>query len=424
MSVITENFDLEEDEIRNIQIRKYVQQHRWQPEYFNIDYVSSKLLPFFVKQNERRLRLRTLPQHLTAHVSKLQFEKFVNSAEDAKTSPIPYGRLSERRSSVALWRKTSIISMLDSQDKLGDQSKRNVTDKQIMERGDEYDMNVMKENKDMIADNLDLFRSFLLLKPDNIVRQYCIWILNVPGYSWTLICCLITSVAMTVSFEKSAKTESFQIAFLVMFFLDAVIHSVADGLVMLPRSYLRYAGNVVKLCILFSQAAILVSIDGPKRDSWLRVLRVILVMDITAYIPSMQALLADLSYGISKVMDAIMVNVLVFIPFAIYGRYIFGGRFTTCNDNAVDHMNQCSGEFLSMDEDTSSILLPRVWQIPYRYSYDDFPSAILHLFENASGEGWVLESERLKNSYVVSGVSRDFQATQRYLHPNNCPTAV
>lgn len=40
IAVIMENFDLDEDEIRQIQIKKYIRQHRWQPEYFQLDIIS------------------------------------------------------------------------------------------------------------------------------------------------------------------------------------------------------------------------------------------------------------------------------------------------------------------------------------------------------------------------------------------------
>ena len=40
IAVIMENFDLDEDAIRHIQIKKYIRQHRWQPEYFKLDLVS------------------------------------------------------------------------------------------------------------------------------------------------------------------------------------------------------------------------------------------------------------------------------------------------------------------------------------------------------------------------------------------------
>lgn len=40
IAVIMENFDLDEEEIKQIQIKKYIREHRWKPEYFKMDTIS------------------------------------------------------------------------------------------------------------------------------------------------------------------------------------------------------------------------------------------------------------------------------------------------------------------------------------------------------------------------------------------------
>ncbi|KAG0179382.1 calcium channel protein [Apophysomyces sp. BC1021] len=387
-----ENFDLDEDQIRHIQIKKYVRQHRWQPEYFTMDSISRMLLPFFVQQDEQKLTLHKIPQDLAASVTRTQFKNFLEASEFMTTFPSTDSRFFGRRSSIAMWRKASIASILSAHSEIGDTPKQTATEEQMVKYGDEYELNVIRENKDMVAQNLDIFRPLLFLAPDSSVRKFCIWISNIPVYQVAIVSCLVPSVAMAAIMDKTIITEFVQIAFLVVFLLDVAIHIIADGLIMLPKSYLRHVWNTANLCILLSQVFVLVALDGAKRDSWLRVLRVLRVMGITTYIPGMQSLLADLFYGLSKVINAIMINVLVFVPFAVYGSYLFSGRFAMCNDDGVASMHQCSGQFLSDDEDTMNILLPRVWQNPYQYSYDNFGKALLHLFENASGEGWKIVS--------------------------------
>lgn len=102
IAVIIENFDLDEEDIKQIQIKKYIREHRWKPEYFKMDYISRYkrlisliyltfffifrfLLPLFVLQDERKLSMNSLPPHLVAHVTASKFKKFL-----AVSSPVNY----------------------------------------------------------------------------------------------------------------------------------------------------------------------------------------------------------------------------------------------------------------------------------------------------------------------------------------------
>ncbi|KAG1114760.1 hypothetical protein G6F42_014107 [Rhizopus arrhizus] len=44
IAVIMENFDLDEEEIKQIQIKKYIREHRWKPEYFKMDTISRHVI--------------------------------------------------------------------------------------------------------------------------------------------------------------------------------------------------------------------------------------------------------------------------------------------------------------------------------------------------------------------------------------------
>jgi hypothetical protein len=43
IAVIMENFDLDEEEIKQMQIKKYIRKHRWKPEYFKMDAISRQV---------------------------------------------------------------------------------------------------------------------------------------------------------------------------------------------------------------------------------------------------------------------------------------------------------------------------------------------------------------------------------------------
>jgi hypothetical protein len=101
----------------------------------------------------------------------------------------------------------------------------------------------------------------------------------------------------------------------------------------------------------------------------------------------MRLLFLDLFHGIPNMICAAILMLLMYIPFALYGVNIFGGRFYYCNDVDVEGRWECFGEFPSPD--ALSIYLPRNWANPYSYSFDSFGVALLHLVQIASGEGWV-----------------------------------
>lgn len=184
---------------------------------------------------------------------------------------------------------------------------------------------------------------------------------------------------------------------LLIYWIDVFIHMVADGVFMLPKSYMRNAWNLLDMMNLAGQIVLTIltvtDMDSPEKiaayGGYLRILRTLRSMRIVYYVHGMRVIFLDLVYGLPKMIDAVALNFLVFVPFAIYGCYLFSGRFFICNDDDVGSRQACFGEFQSKDDDNFGILLSRTWKNPYDYSFDTFGKSLLHLFECASGEGWV-----------------------------------
>ncbi|KAI9028891.1 hypothetical protein CLU79DRAFT_517335 [Phycomyces nitens] len=119
IAVIIENFELDEDEIREIQIKKYIRHHRWQPEYYQIDSISQFLLPFFVAKKNPRLHIKDMPHHLVLPLNKDRFKLFYtkeyiqNSDAEEKGFCKNERTKEQRRSSTylakAIERKSSVV---------------------------------------------------------------------------------------------------------------------------------------------------------------------------------------------------------------------------------------------------------------------------------------------------------------------------
>lgn len=261
--------------------------------------------------------------------------------------------------------------------------------------GDEYEFNVARENKTVIIDNLQLFRSMGFLKNDHQIRKSCTNLKESVFYNRFICTCICLSTLLAMWADESNRLsypilittfmEPIQTTLLVIYLLDVIVHMAADGIFMLPKSYLRNPWNLLDLMDLIGQ--VIFTIKG--YYSYLRMLRALRSLRIVYYIQGTRTIFLDLVYGLPKMINAVTLNVLVFVPFAIYGCYLFSGKFALCNDSKAGSIRDCYHEFKSLEDENFQILLPRVWKNPYDYSFDTFGESLLHLFECASGEGWV-----------------------------------
>ncbi|CAG8760680.1 11164_t:CDS:1, partial [Dentiscutata heterogama] len=94
--------------------------------------------------------------------------------------------------------------------------------------------------------------------------------------------------------------------------------------------------------------------------------------------------------GAPRIFDASILSISLIIPFALYGVNIFAGLLYNCNDNSnsINVNTDCTGEF-GQTILNWNVLIPRVWDNPYHYSFDDFKAALLIIFESLSNEGWI-----------------------------------
>ena len=99
--------------------------------------------------------------------------------------------------------------------------------------------------------------------------------------------------------------------------------------------------------------------------------------------------------GALRILDAAMLAILYMIPFAVWGLNIFHGQLNECNDGEVANLNECVNEFSNSvvgDDGAFAFLAPRSWDDPSpstTFSFDNFHSSLLILFEIVSLEGWI-----------------------------------
>lgn len=92
--------------------------------------------------------------------------------------------------------------------------------------------------------------------------------------------------------------------------------------------------------------------------------------------------------GFGSLFDASILTILYILPFGVWGMNIFSGLLYFCNDGDAQGKTTCLGEFVNAPRQ-AGFLMPRAWANPYVWSFDNFRSATLILFEIISLEGWI-----------------------------------
>lgn len=121
--------------------------------------------------------------------------------------------------------------------------------------------------------------------------------------------------------------------------------------------------------------------------------------------------------GAGRILDASILAILYIIPYAVWGQNLFAGLLYSCNDDgdAISTKFDCVGEY-SASPGSWTFLAPRVWANPTDgsdYSFDDFKSSLLILFEIISLEGWI---DVMTAAMSVAGKDRQLESDNRQVN--------
>ncbi|KAH6688201.1 calcium-channel protein cch1 [Verticillium dahliae] len=184
-------------------------------------------------------------------------------------------------------------------------------------------------------------------------------------------------------------------AFAIVFFVEAVIKVIADGFFFTPNAYYRSSWGIIDgivLATLLINVGTLLAKDGEISRAIgafkaLRALRLLNVSDSAR--DTFHSLIIVSGW---KILSASFVSISLLIPFAVYGLNLFNGLMISCNDDndgAIVRLVDCFGEFNSTPfNDEWPMLAPRVASNDY-FNFDNFGNSIFILFSILSQEGWV-----------------------------------
>lgn len=131
----------------------------------------------------------------------------------------------------------------------------------------------------------------------------------------------------------------------------------------------------------------------------------------------MRRTFSGLIAGGGRFLDASVLAILYIVPFAIWGQNLFSGLLYSCTDTSsgISTKSDCIGEY-SASPSEWSFLAPRAWQNPNDgsvYSFDDFRSSLLILFEIVSLEGWI---DVMTTAMSVTGLNQQLEPDARQVN--------
>ncbi len=276
---------------------------------------------------------------------------------------------------------------------------------------------------DFLAAHPNYDASLWFLSPRNRFRRFCQLLVQSshddrvygtsPSPTWSFVfnvfiyLCIIASVTLAAYVSLSYQKEYFNqhgdesypwfwitdVVFTGIFTIEFFIKIIADGFLLTPNAYLLNVWNQLDFFVLIT-LYINISIAARSTGGVARTVRAFKALRALRLI-NLSSSVKDTFYsiliaGAPRIIDALLLSISLIIPFAIYGVNVFAGLFFSCNDdnNSIIGKDQCIDEFENEIYDFP-VLMPRVWDNPYGYKFDNFKSALLVLFEIISGEGWI-----------------------------------
>ena len=250
----------------------------------------------------------------------------------------------------------------------------------------------------------------------------------------TVIGGIVTEAIATPVYRRNFYAEHGQIrgswfdiaetTFGLILFVEFIIKLIADGFSFTPNAYIRSIWNVLDFFILIglivNVTTSLIFIGGLSRFT--RSLKALRALRLITLIEKMRSTFQSLIIsGALRILDAAMLAILYMIPYAVWGLNIFHGLLNECNDtgSSISALGQCINEFENSvvgDNGDYPFLAPRVWDNPApstKFSFDNFRSSLLILFEIVSLEGWIDAM-----NVATSAVGIDFQPQTNFSQAN------
>lgn len=177
-------------------------------------------------------------------------------------------------------------------------------------------------------------------------------------------------------------------SFIVIFTLELLIKTIADGLILTPNAYMRSPWNWLDFCALLSLWIELIAFlknDGnlSRVVRGLKALRALRILTISE--TAKNNFHYTMISGFGKIVSAGIISLTLLFPFSVWGLNIFNGRLGYCVDGQSS-LEECVNEYSNLVFEWQ-ILSPNVYVQPI-LEMNKFLSSFATLYEIVSLEGW------------------------------------
>ncbi|KAK0551675.1 calcium channel protein [Tilletia horrida] len=200
----------------------------------------------------------------------------------------------------------------------------------------------------------------------------------------------------------------------VFFVFEFFVKVIADGFAFTPNAFLL--DLFVLITLLVNVTTEMAVIGGVSRFTRaLKAFRALRLINLTEVMKDTFRAIAIAGAG--RIVDASVLALLYIIPYAVWGQRLFSGLLYSCSDGSdtILTKSDCIGEY-SASPFQWTFLAPRVWANPTEgsvYSFDDFKSSLLILFEIVSLEGWI---NVMTAAMSIAGKDRQLQSDSRQIN--------
>ncbi|EDO19191.1 hypothetical protein Kpol_1050p48 [Vanderwaltozyma polyspora DSM 70294] len=243
----------------------------------------------------------------------------------------------------------------------------------------------------------------------HIERDIVVFFLSIVTILLVVVSCYATPLYRKNHHLGVRSWETYvQVAFLIIFSVEFLVKTIADGLAYTPNAYLRNPWNLIDCVVLISVWIDVFSLLNADNDlaiifkgfTALRALKCLTISNTAR-----QTFVIVVYDGIGKIFEAGLVSLTLLFPFTVWGLNLFRGRLGVCNDGGLNY-TMCYDEY-SNTAFKWDVLSPRVYSNPILH-LDNFSNSFRSLYEIISLEGWVDLLENLMNSTGVGTPATPF----------------
>lgn len=220
--------------------------------------------------------------------------------------------------------------------------------------------------------------SFYVFGASNGFRRFCHRLMWKSWFDPFILACIFASSLLLAAedFENPNNDRNdvlfyFDVGFTAIFVLELFVKTVALGLVMHARSYLRSGWNVLDFIVVVSSVVSLSLRDAASNIAVVKVIRVVRVLRPLRAVkrsPGMRKVVDAVLASLTRIPSLLAMAFVFILCFALLGVSLFKGRFNYCTDNQMVTAGSCVGEFEvpgSQFIPNSTMVVQREWKQHY-----------------------------------------------------------